>query len=398
MAAHPARPWSAELVVFQGEILRSPFKLHLTALALLTLAACGDSGSDATADAGDAAGDVADASDAVDTADTEDGEADAASDTTDVDTVDTAADVAELDGDAVDPVDLWAHCPAAAEFVGDSEWQQELVATDNAVYCATFNEGRTLIEELQAKAMLRVVPGDYRLPTTDGEANFYLPLCLSLGDGAAPLTNGTGSITHTASTFDGRTYHRNPFVLELDSGRIEGSLDPVQVGELAPMVLDGRPHDLFGETDTFAFNQCAAAGECWGQGSRAFDSCTYEGVAPQFHHMVLDGGEVHFELRIGQSPASTEPGAFVRAWGEYGGVDFDQTDYWHLVYNPTHHHFERDFAVFFDEPIDGACGLEVINLEPWDDYTADAAFEVDCELNRLAEVEVISGTWERTDP
>ena len=83
----------------------------------------------------------------------------------------------------------------------------------------------------------------------------------------------------------------------------------------------------------------------------------------------------------------------MRATGTFRGTDFDQRDFFKLVYNPSHHHFERHFAVLFDAPIDGVCGIEVENLEPWDDYQPDAAYAVDCALDRLSTLTVESHTW-----
>ncbi|MBN1772136.1 MAG: hypothetical protein JXB32_12780, partial [Deltaproteobacteria bacterium] len=304
-------------------------------------------------------------------------------------------DSVDAEADSTEP-DPWAHCPSASEFVGDPGWTLELRVTDGAVYCGRFNESRTLLEEYESKAMLRVVPGSYRLPTTAGEAPFFLPLCLDFGDGSPPTTTGTGTVTHSTSSYGGSNYDRNNIVVALTDGRVEGSLNPVYAGTPPPMVLDGTANEPFGDASSFQFNYCPGGGECWGDGSRSFDSCTFEGTPAQLHHLVLEAGaEVHFELRIGMSPASTEPGAFVRAWGRLGGVDFDQRDYWRLVYNPAHHHFERDFAVFFDSPIGDACGLEVIGLEPWDDYARDQAFVIDCALARVRELTVVSHTLER---
>jgi hypothetical protein len=65
----------------------------------------------------------------------------------------------------------------------------------------------------------------------------------------------------------------------------------------------------------------------------------------------------------------------------------NQRDYWKLVYNPAHHHFVRNFAVLFDSPIDGACGIQVTGLEPFDDTgTPNAAAQVDCSLNEGAAI------------
>jgi hypothetical protein len=52
----------------------------------------------------------------------------------------------------------------------------------------------------------------------------------------------------------------------------------------------------------------------------------------------------------------------------------------------------RDFAVLFDVPIDGVCGVKITGLEPVDDAVADEAFAVDCELNHLEELTVLGLT------
>ena len=94
------------------------------------------------------------------------------------------------------------------------------------------------------------------------------------------------------------------------------------------------------------------------------------------------------DLRIGASFADTEPSAFVRAEGTLDGQDFVQTDYFKLLYNPTHHHSSQAFAVLFDEPIGEACGLKVHNhtnytAHPWQVAT------IDCEVNELESREVL---------
>jgi hypothetical protein len=71
---------------------------------------------------------------------------------------------------------------------------------------------------------------------------------------------------------------------------------------------------------------------------------------------------VTFEVRIGQAMVSTEPSSFVYAGGTLDGTAFEQRSYWKLVYRPTHHHFTRDYAVLFDSPIGGACGLKAVSV------------------------------------
>lgn len=300
--------------------------------------------------------------------------------------------------DAGPPSERWEHCPPASDYVGDSSWPMAVTATEGAVYCTRYHEGRTLQEELAAKRLLRVVPGTYPLPAEGGTHAFRLPLCVALATGPGPTTTSAATtIMHSSTVYEGDTYHQLQFQQPLTSGSASGFFSPTQVGQVFPdMTLDGSPVAPFGDTGfAFRFELCPTS-DCSEGGAIEFDSCTHADSTLDEHHVTLeDGAEVHFELRIGQSPASTEPAAFVRAHGEFEGQAFDQRDFFKLVYNPSHHHFERHFAVLFDQPIDGVCGIEIEGLEPWDDYQPDTAHAVACDLGRLRELDVLTHTWER---
>ncbi|MCA9579201.1 MAG: hypothetical protein KC668_27420 [Myxococcales bacterium] len=298
------------------------------------------------------------------------------------------------DGGVTDP--RFAHCPSSSAFVGESSWPIALSATEGAVYCTRFSEGRTLKEELAAKVQLRIVAGAYRLPTSAGPYPFVLPMCLAVADGPGPALSGAdGSIAHSSSMYEQDTYHQLHVTQPLVGASFTADLYPTQRGAVLPTpTIDGSPYDPFGDSGfSFGFSLCLAA-SCEPGTEIYFDSCTHEDSSVHLHEVQLgDDGDVTFELRIGESAASTEPAAYVRATGTFRGTDFDQRDFFKLVYNPSHHHFERHFAVLFDAPIDGVCGIEVENLEPWDDYQPDAAYAVDCALDRLSTLTVESHTW-----
>jgi hypothetical protein len=296
----------------------------------------------------------------------------------------------------------WAWCPRAEDYVGSASWPHAVVATDSAIYCATFDESRTLREELDLKALLRVVPGRYPMPDVAGPVAFYLPVCLDFGDGMPPARDGTGTVMHSQFTYMGNDSHQNNV---RQSFLVDGASREMQIdirlvgpeGMPATHTLDGSTNDVFGETvGSWTVVLCGTGEECYYPGARRFDSCDHATSSLHRHTLALFGGDpLVLELRIGVSAASTEPGAFVRAAGTFRGTAFDQRDYFRLVYNPEHHHFSRDFAVFFDAPIDGACGLEIINLESFDsDFQPDQAFTIDCDLNRIEEVAVMSHDWE----
>lgn len=288
------------------------------------------------------------------------------------------------------PGDPWAGCPSAQDYSADPGWTHELEVSDDAVYCAAFDENRTLKEELAAKALLRVAPGSYRLPGA-ASAGLGLPVCLKLGASAAPVAAQADAVRYESSTLETTTSHQYYFdqtVPDPDRRLTIGLRVAAPSADTPRFRLDGAAPSPFDETvPSASFWLCQGLEPC--MFDRAFDSCSHAESTLNRHDVELDTGSISLELRIGESFASTEPGAFVRASGSFRGQAFDQRDYFKLIYRPAHHHFERFFAVLFDEPIDGACGVEIDALEPFDDLSPDQAFTVDCELNQLEPLTVI---------
>jgi hypothetical protein len=106
--------------------------------------------------------------------------------------------------------------------------------------------------------------------------------------------------------------------------------------------------------------------------------------------VTLENGSIELSVTIYRAGigAGTEPAVFNRASGSFRGVAFDQRDYFKLVYSPEHHHFTRNYAVFFDAPIAGACGLEIVNLPGPPSTRPVHAYAIDCQLGRQSEVKV----------
>lgn len=267
--------------------------------------------------------------------------------------------------------DLWGWCPASSEYVG-GDWAWRLRVTRDAVYCGTFFEGRTIEEELLKKSQLRFIPGDYPLPDHDGEYAFRLPLCLKYQDGQeAPLLAGTGKLQASFQTYQGELYFNfnlsqplltpsgTPWEFEM---RLSGMMPPG--GDT--LTLDGTHPTACTGNPTFFADIMACQNDCesW-LNARMFDSCTFATTPEGVHRLAFAGGTIEVGLRIDCSMASTEPGIFSRSSGTLDGTAFDQRDYWHLVYNPEHHHFSRDAAVLFDNPIGQACGIKLEGLDPF---------------------------------
>jgi hypothetical protein len=294
--------------------------------------------------------------------------------------------------------DPWQGCPAAADYVGPSAGAHEIVATADAVYCALFDENRTLKEELAAKAMLRIAPGRYALDAKD-HASFALPMCLRAASPPHPSVGSPGTLGYTSSSFEGVTTHsyawQQPVTASGQSLTLAARFDLIASGAaVPPFTLDGNHPPPGDGGETFGLALCEDPESCWP--ARLFDSCHFRGSQAHVHEVELNQGTLRLELNIGDSFASTEPGAFVRASGTFRGQAFDQRDYWKLIYNPEHHHFTRDFAVLFDAPIEGVCGIEIAHLEPLEDnLVADEAFAVDCQLEHLSTLSVTKHTHTR---
>jgi hypothetical protein len=301
-------------------------------------------------------------------------------------------------GNGEDP--RWVDCPTADQFEDDASWPDTLEVTGTGVYCASFDESRTLKEELAKKALLRVTPGSYRLPGAAQEG-LALPVCVAFGEAGIGVPAVPRSTTHQASSVDGRTYHRYGFISEQPDPPRRLAIDlylTLPDGSAPGFVLDGDAPDLFGPTEPLnTFVLYDSLDESAFLDSH-FDSCTHRSSRLNHHEITFDEGNLALDVRIGQSFASTEPGAFVSASGTFRGVAFEQSDYFKLVYRPTHHHVERDFAVLFDEPIDGACGIQILTFPIDPVAAAPTAATVDCALDPIETLAVQSFTLTRDTP
>lgn len=87
------------------------------------------------------------------------------------------------------------------------------------------------------------------------------------------------------------------------------------------------------------------------------------------------------------------PIVFDRATGEHAGVRFEQENYFKLVHYPGGlDAVWNSFAVLFDDPIDGACGIAFTNLGPDDREVPRSASLVDCELDEIEPLEILEAT------
>jgi hypothetical protein len=280
-----------------------------------------------------------------------------------------------------------ADCPGSGDYSGEPAWKNSVQVARDVVYCATFDENRTLEEELRAKAKLRLPSGRFALPdqTLDAAA-IRLPFCIETAEGRHRAT--AGSVRYTRSNWSS-TSERHAYVFN-QPAEPGGRLLTTYLNFFSPSAKDGSfeldgTHPNPNVVGRFTPTWCDADGSCTGTSALVFDACSDPSWTLNRHRATFDEGEVAFSLQIGTSSGGTEPGSFVRAVGVYRGTAFDQTDYYRLVYRPAHHHHVRNFAVLFTLPIQGACGLEVSGVdgglglqEPLE------AHVVDCQLDRVA--------------
>jgi hypothetical protein len=287
------------------------------------------------------------------------------------------------DAGAPDLGSLFAGCPGPEAYAGNPAWRDELVIAPAFQVCADWRESdgtldRTstvnrLKDTLARKVVATIAPGRYKLPDAPGQAPFGLPICLVHPD-QKPLATGTGTI---ARRMAGAVRIFDISVPIPAMGLVRGSLVREGSGPLSGEDLRG-------------LQRCPDAACAFLSGT-FLGPCTFEGP-PTTDTVTLENGMVELTVVFGRTGigAGTEPGFFARARGSYQKVAFDQRDYFKLIYSPEHHHFTRHYAVLFDAPIAGACGLELVNLPGGQAANSRPvkAFAVDCQLGRMAEVKV----------
>lgn len=312
---------------------------------------------------------------------------------------DTAPPEGDTDTDSESDADTdtdtdWSHCPAPDTYIGDSLWGAQLEVTDDAVYCGLFDEERTLEDELAAKAVLKMVAGDYPVPVEDGSYTLALPACVLTAAGPGPDMAGEGTSRVTGYSWDDLVFANLQGSQPMSEGP-DLSHNLLLVGEgTAPsaLLLDGQsPDPGTGAGAWFSLGSTPGEEE---DRPNWFGSCFDPSWTLNRHTVSFDGGEVVLDLYIGTSMASTEPGIFHHASGALDGTSFVQDDYFGLVYRPAHHHFQRNFAVLFDTPIGASCALRVEGIDPYATEPTAVVSTADCDLTVLETRAVTAETRE----
>ena len=255
----------------------------------------------------------------------------------------------------------------------------------------------TLEDEYRVKSKLRLIPGTYALPAENGTYPFFLPHCFEfIQEGAQPVPEGAGEVRANHSADPPGTIYRWFYTqLMRDAAGEEWTLEAslhVYLEDQDTFTINGDYEDPWGRS-YYSFNLCKGDCQTWVD-NRWYASCHFDTAQLQKHTVTFEGGSIELYIRMGQSMASTEPAAFVSGSGVLDGTSFSQEEYYKLIYNPEHHHFSRDFIVLFDAPISSACGIKVLNLDPWNDDPPGRVALVDCDLVELEERKVTEELFE----
>jgi hypothetical protein len=255
-------------------------------------------------------------------------------------------------------------CPGPEAYIGDN-WAGVLQVGSDQCFLAASIEGRQLEEMYRTQAIMRIPAGSYAVPIEVGTYPLRLPTCIQRFDPTPVFTLGdAGEVT----------VQRYGEYVELSLW--QDVYDDLGQAWRMRVAMSGEGTDL--QVD---MGYIIGTDYSYYMGDNTFPY--YERWR---HNVVFEGGELtsDFFAAWGGTPSS---GLLVRASGTLDGVAFDQTDYWKLVNNHDHHFFGADWAVFFDAPINGACGLRVDDGNPIGSMVMYdlAVHTIDCDLQFLEE-------------
>lgn len=308
----------------------------------------------------------------------------------------------DTDGDG-GPIEPWSWCPDASAYHGGS-WDWTIQAGEAAVYCVYCSpsaDSARLALELQRKAELRVVPGDYPIPPDVGEYAFRLPVCLRFVEpDTQPLIADPGLLTVSQSLRNGVPYLHFLIEQPLQTRSGEGWLfkanlvKPAEDGQTR-FSLDGS---FPGPTAELAVAMQICELPCgYADDVRELASCRFDGVPPERHRLVFAGGEIDLRLRIspGYTMVGQLPALFERAEGDLDGQPFQQADYWKLAFTGgIQHYLNRHFLLLFDQPIGAACGLKAENLDVFCSAPPARLATVGCDLAEIEQRQISEESWE----
>lgn len=270
-------------------------------------------------------------------------------------------------------------CSDAESFVGSGG--DTLVATEAAELCVL---GVTSVAGLAELYRVKVVPGTYAWPDTDGTSSYRLPVCVSSRDGTTTELE-VGEIERTTGANSVETTYVQPFTLAGATRTLE--LDVYAFGAEPPSpALDGlMARDGTDGTVSQALSVCEE-----GAGCISLSPCVtpQSGTDPETLDFARGELSLYIDVVLDGGVWIDPPRLLYKASGTLDDVAFDQIDYDRLGYRYAAHGLDRELLVLFDAPIGDACGL-------WGRYGRAGKQElhtIDCDGDRIDDLGPVTVT------
>jgi hypothetical protein len=260
-------------------------------------------------------------------------------------------------------------CPSPSDYVGDSSWTGQLVASDMFL-CVYPRMIQTALDAHAQKQRVRIIDGSYPYPLAATDAPFRLPMCLEPRGTETPpaiLAGTVRAVTREDIDEAGPHYHVSArFALQ-------GSSDDLRLELSTP--VDSPRIDLSGVLSNYFLSQasiCTTEG-CYDNADRQLLPCRLR--TNMCDSLMFTGGSVTVDQFHWAGNAGAGFAAGMRVTGELDGTSFDISDYDQITVEYGVHAFTRGLLVFFDAPIAGACGLSIERIE---EGTTSEVQLVDC--------------------
>ena len=281
------------------------------------------------------------------------------------------------------PGQEWDHCPDPIQSTEDENWAGQIEVTNGALYCQRPIQFDNMDKALTLTKQLRLVAGTYRLPTAGDNHAVDLPFCFR--DAEGPLESTVPGIANAGTSED---------FANGTSWFVNGKQNRAETTEQLDWLIRGPvddPYILLDGTEAFSedirLSYCDSEA-CDAEERSVFSPCNLEPTTcdsftmNDSHSLALD--QYHWVGPVGSGYAH-----ITGARGSLYGIDFNVTDHSQLIMTYGHHAFTRSGMVFFDEPIESACGLYIEEVT-----SNNSIWTIDCDGNLLEELPVTDAVHE----
>jgi hypothetical protein len=263
----------------------------------------------------------------------------------------------------------WGWCPDVQPSQVPGEGELWLQISPSALYCGhPPNEAESMIDVLDARTQLRLVPGDFAIPLEEGTHPIRLQSC------ERGPRDSTAQAEGSATVVVNEVLGRDRIEVLVEQPLAEGRTLQVALAgwrdQLSPgIVLDGayRPATV----EPYVHLQ-VCEGPCVPEedGERVevtrFDACNLGPDVPRERHRVVgeDGLEVEFTLKNAGDNIRVIA-ELEHARGTIDGRDFLVSGYFDMALHSYTWSDERTYIVRLEEPVGNVCGIMVQGVYPY---------------------------------